>query len=163
MPSPGQKSFRISTIRTTRGRTEKSPGAIPPHRVGKPQSHWPDADCLGFLESGRARVAPRVSAAVLSLPERIRSHPQVRNPSISLQLQQPGDVNADHPGRYRPAGGGHPNPTGWLLIGWGSWSQRAARVVPRVNAEVPPHPGRIISYPRFKNLPNICNSNKPGT
>ena len=36
-----------------------------------------------------------------------------------------------------------------MLIGWGSWSQRAARVAPRVNVEVSPHPGRMRCHPRI--------------
>ena len=38
------------------------------------------------------------------------------------------------------------------MIGWSSWSQRTARVAPRDNAEVPPHPGGIRSHPRIRNL-----------
>ena len=45
------------------------------------------------------------------------------------------------PDQYRPAMCGNPNATGWLLIGWSSRSQRAARIVPRANVEDPPHPG----------------------
>ena len=44
-----------------------------------------------------------------------------------------------------------PNRIGWLLIGWGSWSQRAPRVARQDNVEVPPHMGRIGSHPRMKN------------
>ena len=86
-------------------------------------------------------------------PGRISYHPRVRNPSISLQLQLPGDENEDPPGRYRPARCGNPNPTVWLRIGWGSWSQRAARVASRDKIEVPPHPGRIGSHLVIKTFP----------
>ena len=72
-------------------------------------------------------------------------------PSISLQLHQTGDKNADPSGRYRSARCGHPNPISWLLIGWGSWSQPAARVASRDNVEVLPHPGRITFDLRMKN------------
>ena len=41
--------------------------------------------------------------------------------------------------------------TGWLLIGWGSWSQRTAGVSQRDNVEVPPHSGRIGSHPLIRN------------
>ena len=40
---------------------------------------------------------------------------------------------------------------GWLLIGWGSWNQRAARVVPATKVEVASLTGRLRSYPRITN------------
>ena len=98
-----------------------------------------------------ARIAPRDNAEVTPHPGRIRSHLRIRNPLISLRLQQPGDGNDDLLGRYGPARCRNPNPVGWLLIGWGSWSLRAARVAPLANVEVPPHPGRVGSYPRIRN------------
>ena len=107
-PSTGKKSFHISTTATTRGRTEKSPGSIPPHRVGKPQSHWPIADWLGLLEPAWARVAPRANAVVPPQLGRIRSHPQVRNLSISLQFQQPGAVQKKSRGSIPPHRVGKP-------------------------------------------------------
>ena len=55
-----------------------------------------------------------------------------------------------------------PNPAGWLLIGWGSWSQGAARVTPLANVEVPPHPRRIGSSPRIRN-PSISLQLSPTT
>ena len=51
--SPGQESFHISTTPTTRGRKRRSPGSIPPRRVGKRQPHWVIADWLGLLEPAR--------------------------------------------------------------------------------------------------------------
>ena len=97
------------------------------------------------------RVASLGNFEVPPHPRKIGSHLRIINPPISLRLQQPGDDNDDLPGRYRPARCGNPNPTGWLLIGWGSWSQRAARVSRRDNVEVPTHPGRIGSYPLIRN------------
>ena len=97
------------------------------------------------------RVASRDNVEVPPHPGRIGSHPHIRNISMFLQLQQPGDDNGDPPGRYRPARCGNPNPTGWLLIDWDSWSQRAARVAPLANVEVPPHPGRIGHHLRIRN------------
>ena len=50
------------------------------------------------------------------------------------------------------------------MIGWGSWSQRAARVTPLANVNVPPHPGRIKFYLRMRNIPkSFYNSNNPET
>ena len=111
IPSPGQKYIHISTT-PTRRRTRRSPGSIPPRRVWKPQPHWVIADWLGLMEPGAAKVAPRANAEVPPHPGRIIFHPRVRIPSISIQIQQPGDENADPPGRYRPPGCGNPNPTG---------------------------------------------------
>ena len=52
--------------------------------------------------------------------ERIRPHPRIRNPSISLQLHEPGEVNADPPGRNRPGRCAKPQPhlstVKWLEI-----------------------------------------------
>ena len=81
----------------------------------------------GSWSQRAARVAPRDNVEVPPHPGRIRSHPRMINPSILLQLQQTGDENGNPAGRYRPTRCGNPNPTSWLLIGWGSWSQRAAR------------------------------------
>ena len=108
------------------------------------------------------RVASLGNFEVPPHPRKIGSHLRIINPPISLRLQQPGDDNDDLPGRYRPARCGNPNPTGWLLIGWDSRSQRAARVAPPANVEVPPHPGRIGSYPWIRN-PSISLQLTPTT
>ena len=84
-----------------------------------------------------AKVGSRANAEVPVHPRGIISYSRIRNPSISLQVQQTAEENADPPGRYRPAGCGNPNPTWQLLIGWCPWSQPAAKVAPRANAEVP--------------------------
>ena len=114
-PSPGQKPFHISTAPTTRGRKRRSPGSIPPRRVWKPLPHWVIVDWLGLMEPARGDSCPsgqrRGPAAPGEDKGRISSHRRVRNPSIYLQLQHPGDVNADPPGRYRPARCGNPNHT----------------------------------------------------
>ena len=88
---------------------------------------------------------------VLPRRARITFYPRMKNPSIPLQLRQPWDDNGDRPGLRRSVRCGHPNPIGWLLIAYGSWGQRAARVSPRDNVEVPPHPGKIRSHPRIRN------------
>ena len=110
-PHPGRISshlrFRnpsISLQLQQREAAQKSAGSIPSCRVWKPQSHWPIADWLGFLESARGELTPRANAAVPPQPKRTRSHRQVRNRSISLQLQQPGAVMEILTGQYRPAG-----------------------------------------------------------
>ena len=104
----------------------------------------------GSWSQRAARVAPRANEVP---PHRgsIVSHPRISNSSKSLQPQQPGDGNGDLPGRYRPARCGNSNPTGWLLIGWGSWSHRAARVALPAIVEVAPLTGRLRSHPRIRN------------
>ena len=42
-----------------------------------------------------------------------------------------------------------------MLIDWGSWTQRDARVAPRANVEVPPNPGSTRSHPRNINPSNL--------
>ena len=116
----------------------------------------------GFWSQRAARVAHRIYAAVAPLPMKISSHPQVSNRSISLQPQIVGDVKADLLRQYRPAGCGNPSPTGRLLIGWGFWSQRAARVAHRANAAVPPQLGRIRSHPQVRNLSIYLQFQQPG-
>ena len=159
--SPDYKSFHISKTPITRGRKRRSPGSIPLPTVWRPQPHWL-VDWLGHMEPARGESCPSRQRRGPAAPEEIGYHPRIRNPSISLQIQQPGDENGDPPGRYRPARFGIPNSTGWLLIGWGSWSQRAARVAPLSNVEVPPHPGRIGSYPRIRNPSIYLQLQQPG-
>ena len=113
---------------------------------------------IGLRSQRAERVAPRANAEVPPRPGSIISYPRIRNPFISLQLQQTRDDNADPPGRYRSARCGNPNPTDWLLIDCGSWSQRTARVALWANAEAPPHPGRMRSRPRrMRSHPRIRN------
>ena len=114
------------------------------------------------MEPCAARVAPLANVDVPPQPGRIRFYPRMINPSIPLQLQQTGDENRDRPGRYLPARCGNPNPTGWLLIGWGLWNQRAARVASRASAEVPPHQGKISSHPRIRNPSISLQLHQPG-
>ena len=83
--------------------------------------------------------------------------------SIFLQLQQPRDENGDPPGRYRLARCGNLNHTGWLLIGWGSWSQCAARVDPRANVEVASLTGRLWFHPRIRNPSKSLQLQEMGT
>ena len=105
----------------------------------------------GSWNQRAARVAPRDNVEVPSHPGRIGYHPLIRNPSISVILQQTVAENGDPLGRYRPARCGNPNLTGHWRIAYGSWGQRAARVSPRDNIEVPPHPLKIGSHPRIRN------------
>ena len=135
------------------------PGRNRTARCGNPNP----ADWTGGSWSQRAaRVAPRANAEVPPHPGRINSHPRIRNSSIYLQLQQTGDENGYNPGRYRSTRCGNPNRIGWLLIGWDSWSPRAARVAPRGNVEVPPHSGRIDTHTRIRNPSISLRIRQPG-
>ena len=58
IPSPGQKSFHISSIPTSRGRKHRSPGSILPCRVWKPHPHWVIVDWLGLMEPARCESCP---------------------------------------------------------------------------------------------------------
>ena len=53
-------------------------------------------------------------------PVKIGPHPRITNPSIILQLQQTEDENDGSPGSTPPCTVWNPQPTGSLLIGWGS-------------------------------------------
>ena len=134
---PDYKPFHIFTTPTTRGRKRRFPGSILPRWVWKPQPYWLVADWLGLVEPARDECFPSG---------------QRRGPGAHEEVRQNGHETADPPGRYRSAWYGNPNPTGWLLIGWGSWSQLAARVAPLANAEVPLHPGRVGSHPQITNF-----------
>ena len=70
----------------------------------------------GLCSQRASRVASWDNAEVPPHPGRIGSHSQTKTPSIHVQLHQPGDENADPPGRYRPAWCENSKPTGRLLI-----------------------------------------------
>ena len=135
---------------------------IPTRTVWKPHLHWLVADWPELMQPTRGEVAPRDNVEAPPHPRSIGSHPRIRNLSISLQRQQIGDENADPSGRYRLAWCGNPNPTGYLLIGRGSWSQRTAKVAPRDSVEVPSHPGRIGSHPQLRNSSISLQLHHPG-
>ena len=67
-PSPGQKSFHISTTPTTRGRKRRSPGSIPPRRVWKPQPNWVIADWLWLTKPARGESCPSGQRRGLAAP-----------------------------------------------------------------------------------------------
>ena len=135
---------------------------ILPRTVWKSQRHRLVADWLRLVEPTRGESCPSDNVEVPPHPGRTGSRPRIINPSISLQFQQPGDENGDFPGRYRPARCGNPNPTHRLLIGWGSWRQRAARVSPRANVEFAPLTRKIRSHPRIRNPSIPLQLRQPG-
>ena len=159
--SPDEKSLHTPTTPTTQGRKQRSPESIPPLTVLKTQPHWLIADWLGLMEPARGESSPSGQRRSPAAPGEDKFPSLDQNLSLSLQLQQTGDENADPRGQYRPSRCGNLNTTGWLLIGWGSWSQHAARASPRDNIEVPPHPGRTQFIPGLETLPCLYNFNNP--
>ena len=75
------------------------------------------------------------------------------------------DEDADPPGRYRFPRCGNVNRIDGLLIRWGSWSHRAARVSPRDNVEVPPIPreASVLCPDQTSFYISITNLSKLGT
>ena len=111
-PSPVQKPVHKFTTPTTRGRKRRSPGSIPPRRMWKRQLHRVIADWLGLIEPARSESCPSGQRRGPAAPGEDNFPSPGEKPSISLQIQQPGDENTDTLGRYRPAGCGNANPTG---------------------------------------------------
>ena len=101
-PSPVQISLHIYATPTTRRRKRGSLESIPHRRVWKPRPHWLVAGWMGLMEQRAAVVASRDNVEISPHPGSIGSHPRIQTFSLYLQLQQPGDVNGDPPGRYRP-------------------------------------------------------------
>ena len=120
----------------------------------KPQPHWLVADWLGLKELARDESFPSGQRRGPATPGEDRAlSPDQKSFHISTtNSKKPGDDNGDPPGRYRPARCGNPNHTGWLLMGWGSRSQRAVRVASPAKIEVAPLMGRLRSNPRIRNL-----------
>ena len=80
-------------------------------RVWKPQPHWVIADWLGLMKPARGESCTLGQRRGPIAPGEDNLPSPGQKKSVSLQLRQSGDVNADLPGRYRPAGCGNPNPT----------------------------------------------------
>ena len=141
----------MRTIATNRGREWRSPGSIPLRRGWKPQPHWVVVDWLKLMQAARGE----------SCPSGQRRHPAALKED---QVLSP-DENSFHTpttpttrGRKQwstrsipPRAVRKPQLHIRMVIGWGSWSQRAARVATWPNAEVSPNPGRISSPPRVRN------------
>ena len=92
-------------------------------------------------------------------PGGIASHPRMKNPSSSLQLQQPGGGNGDPTCRYRPAGCRKPNSTGRFLFHGPSARKNGT---PFANVEVPPLPGEIGCHLRRRNHSTSLQHQHPG-
>ena len=110
-------SISLQLTPTTWGRKRRFPGSILPRTVWKPQPHRLVADWLGLMEPARGENCLSEQPRGPATPGEDGSHPRIKPLSISLQLQQPGDENADPPGRCRPTWCENPNQTGWSLMG----------------------------------------------
>ena len=103
--SPHHKSFHIST---TNANNLGSKTRIPrvdtaPHGVGTPATLLACCWLAGAHgASGRRGFASPAKAEVAPLTGRLRSHPRITNPSVSLQFQQTENQDDDPTGRYRP-------------------------------------------------------------
>ena len=62
------------------------------------------------------RVASRANTEFWPHSGRMRSHPRIRNPSISLNLRPPEEEIGDPTDKYRPVRCEDLNPTGRLLV-----------------------------------------------
>ena len=111
------KSLHISA---TNSNNQGSKPGIPrvdtaPHGVETPTTlvaHW-----LGLMEPARGDGCLSCRGRGCAAQGRVRSHPRVRNPSMSLQLQQTGNRDGDPTGRYRPTQCGNPTQGTPLSIG----------------------------------------------
>ena len=121
-------------------------------------TYWLVANWLRLIESARGESCPSGQRRGPAEPGEDKV-PSPGQKSFHISSTTTWDENADPSSRYRSARYGNPNPTVWLLIGW---SQRAARVASREIVEVPPHPGRIGSHPRTKNLPIYLQRQQTG-
>ena len=83
-------------------------------RVSKPQSHWLVADWLGLIQPARGESCFSGQRRGSPQPGRIGSHPWIRNPSVSLQLQQPGGETEIPPVVTAPHNVKTPTPP-WLI------------------------------------------------
>ena len=112
-----------------------------------------------------ARVASRANAEVPPHPGRIRSHPRIRNPSIPLQLHQPGNENDDPPGSIPPRRVWKPQPH-WVIADWLELIMEPARgeSFPSGQRRGPATPGEDrLPIPGSEILPYLYNSRNPGT
>ena len=74
----------------------------------------------------------------------------------------PVDKSGDPAGRYRPERRGNLHATGGLLIGRGSWRQRATRVAPLANFEDLYHPETICSQHQMRSPSPMLKLEHPG-
>ena len=111
---PDLSIFHLSSVSTTRDESADCPGRYPHHKVWQPHPNWLFGHWLRLMGRARGKSCPSGQRRGLAAPEEDTFSSRVRNPSISLQLQQSGDENTNPAGRYRPRRCGNPNPTGRL-------------------------------------------------
>ena len=112
-----------------------------PHGVGTPTQLRLVADWLGLMEPARGETCPSGKRRGSAAPgEDTVISPDQKSVPISTTNSNnlAEDDNGGPPGRYCSARCRNPNHTFWLLIGWGSCSQRAAIVATPGKVKVAP-------------------------
>ena len=94
-------------------------------------------------------------------PGRIKRHPRMNTPSMYVLLETPGDESGDPSHRYRSERRVNLHATGGLLVGRGSWRQRAT-VDPLANFEDLSHPETICSHHQMRMPSTSSNLQHPG-
>ena len=79
-----------------------------------------------------------------------------------VRFQTPGDASGDAVGLYRPERRGNLIATGCLLIGRGSWRQRATRVSPLANFEGLSHRETICCHHQMRGSSTSLKFQHPG-
>ena len=132
------------------GRKRRSPASMPPRMVWKPQPNWVIADWLRLMEPARGESCFSGQHRGPAVPgeDRVLS-PHQKSFHISTTNSNNLGSKTGIPGAILPHTAWKPQPH-WLLIGWGSWSQRAARVAAPAKAEVAPSTGRLRSHSRIR-------------
>ena len=126
---PRVRNPLISPQLNNPGTYTQIPGVDTAPQVWKPQPRWVIADWLGLMEPARGESCPSGQRRGPAAPgeDKFPSPGQkLFYISTTNSNNLAGVENGDPPGRYCPARCGNPSHTGWLLIGWGSWSQRVA-------------------------------------
>ena len=116
-PSPGQKSFHISTTPTTREGKRRSPGSIPLRRVWKPQPHWVIADWLGLLEPARGGRCPSGQRRGPAAPGEDKFPSPVQKPFHISTTPTTRGREGRSPGSIPPRRVSKPEPN-WLVADW---------------------------------------------
>ena len=120
-----------------------SPCLNRPAGYGNPNpAHW----MLSDIEIPRTECWPTGQLRSPAAPGEDRLSSADKKSFYECTIRNPGDGSGDPAGRYRPERRGNLHASGWLLIGRGSWRQRARRFAPLANFEDLSHPETIWSH-----------------
>ena len=119
--------------------------------VWKPQPHVLVADWLGLMELARGESCRSGQSRGPAAPAKDRVFSlDFKSFRIHTTPTTPGRKRRS-PGSIPPRTVWKPQPH-WVIADWLGLKERArARVAPLANVEVPPHMGRLWSYPRIRN------------